>query len=407
MDPAYLIHSAFQSLRKRARQSKIVIAGYALSVLAMIVLVSLIKHSGLAKDQVLKSTGTHFIAFIPARIVGTGASQDTGPDRMRDGFYLNGVPTAPFSMDILKELSVIPEIKDTSPVLVFQISLEELGSVSISGVALGRNEAVNTNLCAENDLIAGRFLAPEDRGRFLAEEGFARSAGLIVGDNIIIGSRDYSICGIVNSGVRPVKVDAFFNFADAEEIARGRMRPPPAQDSVNVILVEVKDARYQQQAISAVRRIIPDALISSYACSKPAAAVMAMNRYSSWALIGVIGLAAVLIAMKSQAASVSERRRDFAILKLIGWSRPDIAALVVSESAISATAGGFLGCALSCLALLFFPCSMIGTSGMGIPVSLPLLVLAFFLALLSGIFAGIPPAIQATRIIPVRALAKV
>jgi putative ABC transport system permease protein len=124
---------------------------------------------------------------------------------------------------------------------------------------------------------------------------------------------------------------------------------------------------------------------------------MGINREAGKVLLVVIGFSTLLLALKSQWASMIERRRDIAILKTIGWSPSVILALLVLESLIQAFAGSLLGCIAGQILLVA------GSAfGPGAPLALNHISpvtweAAVGLALMGGLIAGIIPALYAAR----------
>jgi putative ABC transport system permease protein len=118
---------------------------------------------------------------------------------------------------------------------------------------------------------------------------------------------------------------------------------------------------------------------------------------------------ALVVAMKSQLASVVERRRDIAILKAIGWTDGRIVLQVLVESLLLAAAGGAAGCALA--ALVIATASLGAWSGLpggeGLAVSGRVLAAALVLATAGGLLAGAVPALAAARQRPAEALRRV
>jgi putative ABC transport system permease protein len=121
-------------------------------------------------------------------------------------------------------------------------------------------------------------------------------------------------------------------------------------------------------------------------------------------LLSVLSLAGVGIGLLSIAAvtimSVAQRRSEIGLRRAVGYSRLEIARLIVLEAAGVGMLGGLLGTSIGVLAT-----AAIASGNRWTPVMNPTLVFAApFLGVAVGILAGCYPAIRAARITPMAAL---
>ncbi|MBI3946532.1 MAG: ABC transporter permease [Armatimonadetes bacterium] len=398
-----LMECAVRELWRRKGRTLANVAGYALAVAMMGVITSLLVFAREATGEVLASTGTHFMAFAP-----TSAEECAG--RLRDpeneGFVVNGAPTRLLAIGLVDQVRGLPAVKQASPYLLFRFQDPASGQTfTVGGFDPSHAAAVGTTCCAPSDVVEGRFLNPDESGGAMAEEAFARARGLHPGTAVEIAGARFPIRGIVNPGVRPAKADLYMALPDAAALI-GRRLVAPLRGEVSAVLVEVVSSRRQAEAMDGVKRLLPGAVVSSYACWKPAAKVMGMNEGAAWLLTLVIGACAVVLALKSQLASLIERRRDIGILKAMGWTDGSVVLQILSESLLQAVAGGLLGCLAAFLLLRLAPLKAL--SGIEAPgtigVSAVLLGAGFALALLGGVVAGSFPALLAARQRPAEAL---
>jgi putative ABC transport system permease protein len=391
-------------LRRKGR-SYVVVSGYCLAIAAFVVLVSMLYHSKTEADRILTSTGTHFIAFVPACVAGC---DPIVLSQKGEGFVVNGVPSKPIPMKFVHWVREFSTVRDASPFLLYRFKDAKYGTFTVGGFDVANNVAVATTSCAETDLTRGRFLKPGDRGMVLIEKAYSRSRIIDPGDKIQIGNRHFTVVGEVNPGIRPAKADVYMGFEEAETLIRTQMKQPDLKDVANIVLVEVKSSQVQDKAIRLVKSLIPGAVVSSYGCYKPAAKVMGIGENSVWLLAVALGVCTVLFAMKSQMASVIERRHDIGILKAIGWTNGEVLSMVLSESILLSLAGGALGCLAALIVFLAVPSAALAGSNTGpwVLVSPYVFPAAFLLALIGGLTAGSLPAMRAARLRPVEALRK-
>ena len=110
--------------------------------------------------------------------------------------------------------------------------------------------------------------------------------------------------------------------------------------------------------------------------------------------IGFLAIAAVTIM------SVAQRRSEIGLRRAVGYSRLEVARLIVLEAAGVGMLGGILGTSIGVLAT-----SAIASNDHWTPVMNTSLVLAApFLGVAVGVLAGSYPAIRAARITPMAAL---
>jgi len=366
----------------------------------MVMLVNAILYSKQMADNILTSTGTHFIASVPANLPSCPQCSLKFPDNNKDeGFVVYGVPTKLISVRFIDEVNKISAVKDASKCLLYRLRNDKGEISSIAGFDATNDVAVATTTCAKTDIISGSFLMPEDKGKVMLEEAYAKLKGFNPGDKLDIGKDQFVVAGIVNPGIRPAKADIYMHFDEAEQVINKRMGNSPIHNEANVILVETKSSRLHEQAISSMKKLLPDLVFSSYACYKPAASVMGINENSAYLLLIIIGVSTIALALRSQLSSVIERRHDIGILKAIGWTDRDVVTQIFYESIIQALIGGLIGCIIAPLILMIIPAKLIVSTATSsyITISPVVMLVGLSLAVIGGLVAGIFPALSASR----------
>jgi putative ABC transport system permease protein len=115
----------------------------------------------------------------------------------------------------------------------------------------------------------------------------------------------------------------------------------------------------------------------------------------------VMGIGAVLAALNTMYSAVSERSREIAAIRALGFTSGSIAISFMIEALIIATIGGIIGC-LCALPLNGFTTSTLNFqtfSSLAFAFRITPVVLAagMIFALFMGIVGGTPPAIRAAR----------
>ncbi len=110
--------------------------------------------------------------------------------------------------------------------------------------------------------------------------------------------------------------------------------------------------------------------------------------------IGGIGIMNIMLA------AVSERKREIGIRRAVGATKRDIALQFLTESVLLTSGGGIVG------VLAGFICVDVieTTAGWSMRITAVSLLVPFFLAVLTGVFFGLYPAIQAAKLDPMHAL---
>ena len=402
-----LLECAARELRRRKGRTLLALVGYLLAVATVVVLVTALVFARRAAGRILTSTGTHFIAFAPASPLACPACSIKRPDDQSEGFVASGVATGLIPMSLVERIRELSTVRDASPYLRFQFKDPDSGQTfTVGGFDPQSEEAVGTTCCAATDIVGGRFLEPGDKGAVMLEEAYARLRSLHVGDRVRVAGEPFQVVGIVNPGIRPAKADVYMHLDEARRAINRRLASNPIGEEVNAILVEVSSSTVQDEAIASVKGLLAGLLVSSYACYKPAAAVMGINEKAVVLLAVMAGVCALVVAMKTQWASVIERRHDIAILKAIGWTDGSVVRQILTESLLVAVVGGLIGCLVAVALLVLAPLDAL--SGISLPegfgISGAVLGAGLLLAVVGGVIAGIIPAMVAARQRPAEAL---
>ncbi len=221
-------------------------------------------------------------------------------------------------------------------------------------------------------------------------------AGLKAGERLVIAGAAYRVAGIVNTGIRPAKANVYMPIEEARKAAAAHLPDMDLSPYATAVLVEVKNARRQEEAFQSVKSRFPGLVISSYACYQPAERVMGINEDAFRALGAGIAAFILLMVMRSQIAVVMERRREIGMLKAIGWPDKNVVRLLFAETLLQAAAGVAGGCLLAVVTARFLatPAALSG-GGLALSAGLPFL---------GGTVAAILSAWKAARVRPGEAL---
>lgn len=382
--------------------------GFLLAVAMVVVLLHFLRMSKEAEAAVIEKTGTNFMGFVP-ELVGSDTKTITYRsihDDPNEDFIVNTILSRPMPISKVAEVKKFPMVKDASPLLFFRLhNAEKSNYFSIGGFEEGNLLAVGETCCAPTDIVSGEFLkVGAVKPGVLLEENYAQSWQMKVGDTLTIGKDQFPVRGIINTGTHPAKADVYMFFRDAERLINAAIKVPLASEA-NIILVQINNARLQDEAMKLTKDLLKGGVITTYSCFRPAATVAGINERAIWMLNLLAILGAIFLALKAQITTIIERRRDIGILKAIGWTNRHIVEQILMESLIQALVGGILGCLGGIVLFYVAPIVWLPGGGMiGRAISPLICVGGMGIALLGGFFAGIIPGYMAAQASPAEAL---
>jgi ABC-type antimicrobial peptide transport system permease subunit len=115
--------------------------------------------------------------------------------------------------------------------------------------------------------------------------------------------------------------------------------------------------------------------------------------------------------MNTMFAAISQRIKDIGVLRILGYSGPQVMLAFLFEALLLAVLGGLLGCAAGAIGDGCTANSIISSGAGGgksvvlrMTVDTPILLAGMATALIMGLLGGLLPAINATFIRPLEAL---
>ncbi len=247
-------------------------------------------------------------------------------------------------------------------------------------------------------LVEGRFLTPG-----LAEAVVGRGArdayqGLELGATVRIGAGTWTIVGVFDA-----KGTAFNSevWADAAILNGFYQRPPNIFQSATVRLRSPEDFPAFEATLKGDPRLNLQALRETAYYEKQSQVVTTLITVLGGLVAAVMALGAVFGALNTMYSAVSERAREIAVLRAIGFGSFAIVLSFFVEALIIAGVGGLVGC----LAVLPVNGLTTGTINwqtfshlaFAFRITPDLLALGMAFALVMGAVGGLPPAIRAAR----------
>ncbi len=249
-------------------------------------------------------------------------------------------------------------------------------------------------------LSAGRQFDP-GRGEVIIGRAIQRSKNLKLGDPLEIGERTWTVVGIFEADAASFESEIW---CDLSEVA-SLLRLEGMYSSV------VLRAQNETAAQTMVQQLTDSPKFSVKAVVEPEyyaeqSEQMAFIELAVLIMGAVMGIGSVFAIMNTMFASISQRARDIALLRLLGYESHQILIAFLAEAVFVALIGGIAGVGLGYLTNGFSQSVTIGQHELAFAfrVDQSVVVIATVFTLLMGVVGGLLPAVSAMRIKPIVAL---
>lgn len=395
-----ILITAFKAIVTNRLRTFLIVLGVAIGVSAVILLTALGDSARRYITGEFSQLGTNIIGILPGRSETTGGAPPLMGETPRD-----------LTIDDALALLRSPLIKRVAPVMV--------GSAPVSYGGLEREVTVLGTTSAMKDIrqlemARGHYLPATDPhlaspvcvlGEQLAEELFGTEQAM--GHWVRIGDRRYRVGGIIAKSGVSLGVDlddmVFISVASAQALFN--------TSSLFRVLVEARAATGISDTSNEIRRIIMERHEGEDDVTIIAqdSIIATFDRILLALTLAIAGIAAISLAvagiliMNIMLVTVTQRTAEIGLLKALGAPGKQIRNLFIIEafllSCFGALAGLVLGLVLAELLHRLYPV---------IPIAAPLwsIMAAIGIALGTGLLFGVMPAIRASRLDPVNALAR-
>jgi putative ABC transport system permease protein len=247
-------------------------------------------------------------------------------------------------------------------------------------------------------IVEGRFIRPGVAEAVIGKGARDAYAGLEVGATVALGGGTWEIVGMFDSDGSAFDSEVW---ADASVLNGNYDRPPNWYQSATARLVSIDDFDAFKATLEGDPRTTVDAQREQeYYASQSQIVTTLITVLGSLVAI-VMALGAVFGALNTMYSAVSERSREIAVLRAIGFGGGAIVLSFVVESLLIALVGGVVGC------LAVLPVNGLTTGTMNwqtfshlafaFRITPGLLAAGMVFALLMGLLGGLPPASRAAR----------
>jgi putative ABC transport system permease protein len=247
-------------------------------------------------------------------------------------------------------------------------------------------------------IVEGRFLTPGLAEAVVGKGARDAYVGLDLGATVRIGAGTWTIVGVFDG-----KGTAFDSevWADAGILNGFYQRPPSVFQSATVRLKSPEEFPAFEATLKGDPRLTVQTLREPAYYAKQSELVTKLITVLGTLIAVIMGLGAVFGALNTMYSAVSERSREIAVLRAIGFGGGAIVLSFFVESLLIAFVGGALGC----VAVLPVNGLTTGTINwqtfshlaFAFRITPDLLAMGMAFALAMGALGGLPPAIRAAR----------
>jgi putative ABC transport system permease protein len=375
-----------KNITQRKLRTGLTVFGIALGIFAVIVMGGMSEHFNITFDRSISLTADKI------RVLPEG------------GFF-----GASLNESKVREVQRIPGVVDAYGMLQAPLDPESLGFFGGDTVIGIPPEKLGSAL-KDTKLTQGRLLIPGDGYRAVVGSSVAREFNLKIGDEIeikskralrttsITNTRNFTVVGILEY------TGSFFDNSVAVPLDRAQ-KFYDRGDTVSLILA-VPDPNADPEELS--KRIALD--VEKVTTFSPAElkkqieqslVVFSLITISAAVLAAIIG---GLSVMNTMLMSVSERTKEFGLMKALGAETRDILLLTMGEAAFMGILGGIFGI-IGGSALVYYLNDYLASRGTVLfDITPRLLVIAIVFATLLGVLSGTYPAYRAAKMSPMEAL---
>ncbi len=247
-------------------------------------------------------------------------------------------------------------------------------------------------------MAEGRFLRPGVAELVVGRNAATAYDGFGLGRRVRFGGGEWTVVGVFDAGGSAFDSEVW---CDTDVLNQVYQRPRGVFQSVTAHLVSAGDFKAFADALAADPRLTVQVEREVDYWSKQSQALTTLITVLGTLVALVMGVGAVFAALNTMYAAVSERAREIATLRALGFGADSVILSFVLESLCIAFVGGVVGC------IAVLPINGLTTGTMNFQtfshlafafrITPTLLAEGLAFALFMGLAGGVPPAVRAAR----------
>jgi putative ABC transport system permease protein len=247
-------------------------------------------------------------------------------------------------------------------------------------------------------IVAGRFLQPGLTELVVGRNAASSYIGFELGQTVRFGGGTWTVVGVFDAGGSAFDSELW---ADATVLNQVFQRPQNLFQSVTVRLAAPDTLGSFKDALTADPRVTVQVEREIDYYAKQSQQLTTLITVIGTIVALVMGIGAVFAALNTMYSAVTERSREIATMRAVGFSSGSVVMSFVVEALCIASVGGMLGCIavvpLNGLTTGTINWQTFSHLAFAFRVTPLLLAAGLVFALLMGLVGGIPPAIRAAR----------
>jgi ABC-type antimicrobial peptide transport system permease subunit len=275
--------------------------------------------------------------------------------------------SAPIGADYLSQVRALDGVKDVSYGLLLWV-FDHDNFKRVFGV--NWNDGFGRGI--ESQITIGS--APQTDREALVDKAYADQYGLSINQHMKVSGADFQIAGIIeSSGKNVIPSDVYVALASAQTLAYGSRNLQATErfneTDVNIIFVDVDQTHLKQvsERLNSIFSVNQPTggntptgqVIGSYSIYTPTSfenqisSVFKLSDQLTLMLSLIVPVGSILIIASSSGHTILERRREFGIMKAVGFRNRDIQRVVFSETLVQVLIGYVAGLIVSFIAIAF------------------------------------------------------
>lgn len=362
-----------RNIMNRKVRSALTVCGIALGIFAVIVMGAMSENFHQTFERSMSVTSDKIRVFAESGVFGGGLTDEKVSDVLR-----------------------VAGVKDAYGLLMTTFDEDKMGMTGkqILGVPPEKSSVALYPV----ELKAGRFLNPGDSYNVVVGSNIKREYQLEIGSKFEIHDKYFTVVGILdytgsifdNAVIIPLKTAQ--DLYDVGNSVSYIFAVPDERVDTEVLSKRI------ELSVKGTSTLSPDELEVQ---ARQSFMIFSVITISSGILAAIIG---GLCVMNTMLMSVTERTREFGILKAIGAETRDILLLTLGEASCMGFLGGILGILVGSVAVYIMNAWLANTRIVLFLITPRLLVIAMLFALLIGALSGLYPAYRASKMSPMEAL---
>jgi len=285
-----------------------------------------------------------------------------------------------------------PEVVLVAPIPLISTGTD--ANVQVRGVSKNVLE-IRRNI----KIVEGRMFKPGLAEIVVGKNANISYSGLTVGNTIGLGSVRWNVVGAFDAGGSAFDSEIW---GDAHLIGPAYNRPDNLFQSVTLRLASPDSLQQFKDAVTADPRLNLDVTREIEYYSKQSTRLTTLITVLGGIVAGIMAIGAVFGALNTMYSAVSERGREIATMRALGFGGPSVVTSFVIEALLISFIGGLIGC------LAVLPLNGLTTGAMNLQtfshmafafkITPELLIKGVIFALFMGVLGGLLPAIRAASL---------